>query len=444
MANNWVLVHTVVAVVGIAVLIVRLRVTPAISLLLGTLYLALTTSLGLAGTAEAITSGFGSLMAEVGLIIGLGVLMGSLMASIGAIESIVVTIQRLFSRRGTPYAFAVSVGAVLPSIYFDVTLVLLAPLVRRTSARTGLGIAALAGSLAIGLMIANSIVIPGSAVLAYAGTLDLPIDTMLAYGLPVGIVTALLSVALWMLLLRAGLWNPARDQHDAVHTEDDLAVEPASRPIPLFMALSPVLLALLLILLHTLTRTAGVGNPVFAFLGNPVIALLAGTLLAFGLARQKLSAERTDEVFDEALRSCGSIILVTGVAGSLGAVIGKSGVADLIKSFFEATDFSPLVLCWLVAAFLRSAQGAATVSGITAIGIIAPLITGLGISPVLVALAAGAGASFGGNLSDNAFWMFRSLLGLTTRGTLKAYTLAQSLMSVVTLLLVLGLSLAGV
>jgi H+/gluconate symporter-like permease len=444
MGNGWVLVHTVIAVTGIAVLIVGARITPTISLLLGALYLGLATSVGFSGTIEAISSGFGSLMAEVGLIIGLGVLMGSLMASIGAIESIVATIQRLFRQRGIPYAFAVAIGAILPSIYFDVTLVLLSPLVRRTSARTGLGIAAVAGPLAIGLMIANSIVIPGSAVLAYAGTLNLPIGTMLAYGLPVGVVTAVLSVGLWMMLLRGGLWNAATDEHHVVAPEADVTAAPAAHPIPLFVALSPVLLALFLILLHTVSRTAGVGNPVFAFLGSPVIALLAGTLLAIALARRKLGAERVDEVFDEALRSGGSILLVTGVAGSLGAVIAASGVADLIKSFFEATHFSPLILCWLVAAFLRTAQGAATVSGITAIGIIAPLIQGLEISPVLVALAAGAGASFGGNLSDNAFWMFRSLLGLTTRGTLKAYTLAQSLMSIVTLLLVLGLSLVGV
>ena len=444
MGGNWVLVHTVVAMAGIAVLIVRLRMTPAISLLLGTLYLGLTSSVGLSDTASAIASGFGSLMAEVGLIIGLGVLMGSLMASIGAIQAIVATLQRLFHRRGMPYAFAISIGAILPSIYFDVLLVLFAPLARRAAASTGLGIAAVAGPLSIGLMIANSVVIPGSAVLAYSGALGLPIGTMLAYGMPVGVTTAVLSVSLWLLLLRLGLWKTATDEHDEERDKVGAAVDPVTRPISLFVALSPVLLALLLILLHTATVTAGFGNAVFAFLGHPVIALLAGTLLAFGLARRQLSAERVDEILNEALRSGGAILLVTGVAGSLGAVIAVSGVAEVIKGFFEATDFSPLILCWLVAAFLRAAQGASTVSGITAIGIIAPLMDGLGVSPVLVALAAGAGASFGGNFSDNAFWMFRSLLGLTTRGTLKAYTLAQSLMSVITLLLILGLSVLGI
>lgn len=76
-------------------------------------------------------------------------------------------------------------------------------------------------------------------------------------------------------------------------------------------------------------------------------------------------------------------------------------------------------------------------AGITAISIIAPLVGDLGVSPVMVVLAAGAGGIFGGQFSDNAFWMLRSLFGLSTRGALKTYTLAQSMLSVVVLLLVL-------
>ncbi|MBB5152992.1 GntT/GntP/DsdX family permease [Saccharopolyspora phatthalungensis] len=49
-----------------------------------------------------------------------------------------------------------------------------------------------------------------------------------------------------------------------------------------------------------------------------------------------------------------------------------------------------------------------------------------------------AGASFGGHVHDNAFWMFRGLLGLYTRGAFQVYTVAQTIMSVVALVLVLG------
>jgi H+/gluconate symporter-like permease len=110
---------------------------------------------------------------------------------------------------------------------------------------------------------------------------------------------------------------------------------------------------------------------------------------------------------------------------------------DVLADLFEANAALPLLVVWFIAALLRMAIGGQTVSGLTAIGIIVPLIEPLGLSPILVALAAGAGGCFGGQFSDNAFWMLRSLFGLTTRGTLKTYTLAQSMLSVVVLAFVL-------
>lgn len=134
------------------------------------------------------------------------------------------------------------------------------------------------------------------------------------------------------------------------------------------------------------------------------------------------------------------ILLFTGVAGSLGAVIAETGIQDVIEGAFSATSLSPLLLVWLVGALLRIAQGSATVAALAGVGIVAPIVTDLGASPVLVALASGSGAAFGAHVSDNSFWLYRSLLGLSTQGTFKSYTLGQSTMSVVSLVLILALS----
>lgn len=443
--NDWlILVHLAVAVVAIAVLIIGAKLTPAIALLLGTIYLGLATSLGPVATMEAVADGFGGLMAEVGLIIGLGVLMGSLMTASGAIESIVSMILRVFGRRGSPYAYGLSISTVLPSIYFDVLLVLMAPLARRTAARTGQSIAALGGPISIGLMGANSLVVPGSAALAYAGALSVPIGTMFGFGIGVAIVAVTATIALWLLLLRAGFWNAERDEQLATAGETAPSTAEQERttpePPPLLIALAPVLVALGLILIGTVGVADDGSAPVREFLGNPIVALLAGTLVALLIARLRTTRDVTESSIEDALRTSGTILVVTGVAGSLGAVIEASEVGTAVRTMFAAGIPSPLVLTWLIAAAMRTAQGAATVSGITAIGIIAPFAAGSGLDPVLIALAAGAGACFGGNLSDNAFWMFRSFLGLTTRGTLKAYTMTQSMLSVLTLLVTLGLS----
>ena len=136
-----VLLHTGIAVAGIVVLIVAARLNPVIVLVLGSLYLGLSTGLGFEQTAKAVTEGFGDLMGEVGLIIGFGVLLGSLLSATGALQRIVDLFLRAFGGNRSPYALGLAAGVVFPAIYFDVALVMLAPIARSVAARTGVSVA---------------------------------------------------------------------------------------------------------------------------------------------------------------------------------------------------------------------------------------------------------------------------------------------------------------
>ena len=51
----------------------------------------------------------------------------------------------------------------------------------------------------------------------------------------------------------------------------------------------------------------------------------------------------------------------------------------------------------------------------------------------------GSGALFALQVNSNFFWMFQTLLGVTTQGALKALTLVTAMASVVSLLLILAL-----
>jgi H+/gluconate symporter-like permease len=111
-----------------------------------------------------------------------------------------------------------------------------------------------------------------------------------------------------------------------------------------------------------------------------------------------------------------------------------------VAGLFSANAAFPLVLAWLVAAALRLAQGSGSVAAITAAALLAPVVGDLGISTVLVWLAAAAGAAFGGHVTDNTFWIFKTMLGLSVRGTFQVYTVAQSVLAFVGLGTVLVLS----
>lgn len=132
-----------------------------------------------------------------------------------------------------------------------------------------------------------------------------------------------------------------------------------------------------------------------------------------------------------AASTSGVILLFTGVAGSLGQVISETNVGDLVADLFSANAAFPIVLAWLVAAMLRLVQGSGSVAAITAAALLAPLVDTMGLSAVLIWLAAASGAAFGGHVTDNTFWIFKTLLGLSVRGTFQVYTVAQAILSLV-------------
>jgi H+/gluconate symporter-like permease len=88
------------------VMIVRFKLNPVISLVVGSAYLGLAVGLGPEKTIEAITSGFGEIMAEVGLLIAFGVLMGAILQQTGAIQRLVATLLRVFGPKRMPYAMS--------------------------------------------------------------------------------------------------------------------------------------------------------------------------------------------------------------------------------------------------------------------------------------------------------------------------------------------------
>lgn len=127
-----------------------------------------------------------------------------------------------------------------------------------------------------------------------------------------------------------------------------------------------------------------------------------------------------------------------------GAVIGETDLDKVLGGLFSAeAGMSALVavlLAWLVAALLHLAIGSISVAAIAASGILAPVLGDLDMQPVIIGLAIGAGALLAMQVNSNFFWMFQTLLGVTTRGALKALTFVTALASVLALPMILLLS----
>jgi gluconate:H+ symporter, GntP family len=461
MSDALIVLHTAIAIIAIVLLIVVAKVDPLISLVIGALYLGVAAGLGFRGTIGSLTQGFGDIMAEVGLLIGFGVLMGSLLSAMGALQKLVELLLRILGPQRLPYAFSAALSSIFPAIYVDVQLVLASPLARSAAPRMGRnGLAMMGGTLTAGILVGYVFVVPGLGTVAIAGLLNVPLGTMLIYGTLLGPPTAVLTTFIYSQVLKHGLWNEAKDeaplrkmqQGNPAVAEEAREGSPAERERQagqkspaLYVSLLPIVVALLLIAFGAVAQAAGLETPVIAFLGDPVFALFLALLGAYLLAWRTLSKEQVGEAMHKGFNETGQILLMTGIGGSLGAVIGETGLGKILGGFFSAEAGTPdllaILLAWLIAAVLHLAIGSISVAAITAAGILAPILGSLDVPAVVLGLAIGSGALFALQVNSNFFWMFHTLLGLTTEGTFKALTLVTVLASVVSLLLILALSL---
>lgn len=463
--------------IGLAiVLIIRFKVDPVISLIISSVFLGLSAGVGAAGTVEAITDGFGGIMAEVGLLIGFGVLIGSLLQATGTFRALVEIIARRVGGK-LPYAMAAALSTIFPSIYVDVQVVLASPMARQAAPVIDRkkGLPWLAGAIGIGIFAGYVFVVPGLAAVAVAGLLDVPLGRYLVFGAPLGLATALVTTLLFRMLLRTRFWNEHTDidpdeeehpdnpgheaytargaigTHEASTADTDLedpdAVPAAALRLPLIVRLAPILVPLVLIAFGAFMDLGNRSNAAIAFVGDANIALFIGLLLAFIIGRRTLGSGGTEHALSSGFRTTGEILLITGIGGSLGAVITETTLESTLKGLFSADSGAPVLitvlLAWFIAALLHFAIGSVSVGAITAAGIIAPVVASTGVEPVVVGLAIASGAMFALHVNSNFFWMFKSLLGLSTKGALKTLTLATSLGAVVSLPMVLVVSLVA-
>ncbi|AMA00923.1 GntP family permease [Corynebacterium glutamicum] len=489
MADWQVLAITGAVILGIVFLIVKMRINPVVSLIIGAITLGLATGMSPAETTDTVMHGFGDILYEVGLLIAWGVLMGSILNESGAIARLVDRLMAAFGKRGIPFAFGVTLGTVLQSIFLDVLLVMTAPLARRIAPTLGrLGTARMATAMAIGLECGIVLMVPGVATMALAGLLGVPLGKMLIFGTLVIVPTIISSIAIMNFIFSRGWWNPEKDEspkdsttENAADSSDDYSVETSGSaprtPTPaggsssteplgsenysrvgllphdmttpkkkeketrLVVIFAPMLLALVLIGGGALLEMAGVSHPVLELLSSPVVALLIGLLGTSFIVRKSIGRKRVEKAVVDGFRESGQILILTGAGGSLASVVATSGMGEIMGGFFSASTGAPLLTVWVIAAILHIAVGSVSISAITAAGLLAPVAPIIGLDPVLLALAAGAGSLFMVHVTSNTFWLLQSMLGQTTRGTLKSCSVGVSVASVMALIFTLILSL---
>jgi gluconate transporter len=440
---------TILAVVLLVVLLVVLiswgRVPPFAAFLVVALIAALCFGMPLKGIARSLERGIGEMLGGLVAIICLAAMFGRAIADSGAARSIANTLIGAVGLRFILIALALTGLIVGIPLFYSVGFVVLVPLIFSLSTHTKLPVVYLGIPLLCGLSVAHGFLPPHPAPSALVELFEADMGLTLVYGLAVGGVSVMIAGPLLALTLKRIKPQAAGAQVMSTPS-DSFAGSEAHEKLPgafnsCFTALLPVVLIAATTALAYAPSTAPPLRELVTFIGQPVVALLLSLIYAtfsLGLARG-MRLRTLMEGYGASLSDVSGILLILAGAGALKQVFVDSGVSAQLGAWLQTLPLQPLVLGWLTAVVIRIALGSATIAGLTAAGIVAPIVSAQHIEPSLMILAIGAGSLMCSHVNDTGFWLFKEYFNLNLRDTFRSWTVMESLAGFVGLLGVLAL-----
>lgn len=433
----WNIVSVLLAVGLLTLLIAWGKVQPLLAFVAASIAAALLLGVPPSKIPGAIEKGIGDLLGSLVVIICLGAVFGKLIADSGAARRIATCLVDALGPSRIPVALTVTGFVVGIPLYYNVGFVLLVPLIFSLVYSSGRPAVALAIPLLAGLSIAHGFLPPHPSPVALVSAIHADMGATLLYGIVVAIPTLIIAGPVFAMSLRRIQAQPAP------MFQDSGAMQEGELP-GAFNSFATALLPVLLLGATTaLTMARPDLNGSVSFLANPLVVMLASYLVAIwtlGLAQgRRFSAVMQGPA--EAMREIAPILLIIAGAGALKQVLVESGVSADLGALLSSLPVPPLVLGWLVATVIRICLGSATVAGVTAGGIVAPLVHSSGVDPNLMVLAIGAGSLMCSHVNDSGFWMFKEYFGLSLKDTFRSWTLMETLVGVFGLLFVMLLSL---
>ncbi len=446
LSHDAILIATAaLAVVALIVLIAVVKLNPFITLVVVSCSLGLVLGMPIATIVKSFETGVGNTLGHIALVVGLGTMLGKMMAESGGAERIARTLIDVFGEKRIHWAMAAVALIVGMPVFWEVGFVLLIPIVFTVAQRTGTSIVKAGLPMAAGLSVVHALVPPHPAATMAVNEYHADVGMTILYALIIGIPCAAIA---------GPIFSTAIDKYIVIDKPNPMAeqfvvdgnVDARKLPgfgITMFTVMLPVVLMLFGSWGNFLFGNGTTTAQVAAFIGSPVIALLLASLVSFvtlgsmrGFNREMILKFTNDSVAPTAL-----ITLVIGAGGGFNRILTDSGVAQAMVNIGRSANLSPLLLAWSIAALIRVSTGSATVAMATSAGIVAPLAAATGgTKPELLVLATGSGALIFSHVNDGGFWMVKEYFDITVVQTFKSWTVAETIISIMGLLLTLALA----
>ena len=393
-------------------------------LLLASLFLALATGVDPQEIGPLLSEGFGKTVRSIGLLIVFGSIIGVALEQSGATKRIAISMLSRLSFLPLPYTVAIIGYLVSIPVFCDSAFVILSSLNKRLSQKSGIPLLALTIALSTGLFATHVLIPPTPGPLAAAANLELnDLGLLIIMG---G------SVAFLLMLVGAAFAQRVSKRVSLEIQLPDTEEENVEELPSLKLAIAPIFIPLLLIGLSSFSNH---------FKIDPTLALGVGMVLSFRLGRFTKTESFLSEVVNKGIQTAAPILLITAMGGTLGLVISKLPVAEFVAKHLLYPELG-LLIPFLIAALLKSAQGSSTVAIITASAMVFPMLATLGLDSDLgktwVVIAVGIGSMTVSHANDSYFWIVSQFGNLSVKEAYRYHTFATLLQGVAGLIIVLA------
>ena len=421
-------------------LVLRVKLHPFLSLLITAMFLGVTSGMPLSKVNTAIQNGLGGTLGFVATVVGIGGIFGQILEASGGTEAIARNLIRRFGKDKAHWSLVMAGFLIAIPVYFDVGFIILVPVVYALAKDTKRSTLFYAIPLLAGLAVTHTFVPPTPGPVAVADMLGADLGWVILIGSLIGLPIAILAGPVFGSYISKKI-----DVAPPKHMMEELnnGTEQSECSLPSFTAVAtiigmPLLLMVVKSVIELLIKLGymqeGIVYDISVFVGHPFTALIIATLMAayFLGTRRGFTRKQLLDVSAKALAPAGMIILIIGSGGAFKEMLIQSGVGNVLAEGISATKLPPIVLAFIIAAAVRITLGSATVSMITAAGIIGPILEAYTLSEIhlaLIVLSIASGATILSHVNDSGFWLVGKYLGLTEMQTLRSWTVMETIIA---------------
>jgi Gnt-I system high-affinity gluconate transporter len=413
----------------LVLLISRWNFNPFIAFLIASIVAGILLGMPLANIPRALEKGIGDMLGSIVVIICLGAMFGKLIADSGAAQAISQWLMGCFGEKYLVWALLLTGFIVGIPLFYNVGFVLLVPLVFSVAYQTRLSAVYLGIPVLAALSVTHGFLPPSPAPTALAAQFSADLGKTLIYGLIVAIPTVIIAGPIFASRLKNMTCSPLQTFTPKMMTDEELPGKFNS----FITSLLPVILIAAAAALPVQSLGKSTLGQAILLLSNPMVLMLLSLMIAtytLGVARG-VSMGKLMDSYASAIKDIAMILLIIAGAGALKEVFVESGVSLQIVAYLNGANLNPLLMGWFVAFVIRVCLGSATVAGLTAAGIVAPMvIANPAIDPNLMVLAIGSGSLMCSHVNDSGFWMYKEYFNLSLKDTFKSWTVMETIVGI--------------